>query len=96
MTFLGEVLINNNIPQNFSFHGLLDYSIFHNKRNINITFLLFFYLLGEEFVGEILLDKLVPMLVKVITEVVSNINRITRGHPKTVSVKYPFGEAKIA
>ena len=46
--------------------------------------------------GEILLDKLVPMLVKVITEVVSNINRITRGHPTTVSVKYPFGEAKIA
>ena len=65
MTFPGKVLINNSIPQNFSFHGLLDYSIFHNKRNMNITFLFFlFFLLGEEFVGEILLDKLGPMLVK--------------------------------
>ena len=39
MRFPGKVLINDNTYE-FGFHDLLDYSIFHNKMNISIKFLL--------------------------------------------------------
>ena len=39
MRFPAKVLINDNTLE-FSFHDLLDYSVFHNKRNISINFLL--------------------------------------------------------
>ena len=39
MRFSGKVLINVNTLE-FIFHDLLDYSVFYNKMNINIDFLL--------------------------------------------------------
>ena len=36
MKFPAKVLINDKTLE-FSFHDLLDYSVFHNKRNININ-----------------------------------------------------------
>ena len=54
MTFPGKVLITACL--------IIAFSI--TRGTLTLLFFFFFFLLGEEFVDEILLDKLGPMLVK--------------------------------